>query len=144
MKATRALVLAASVLAVVPSVIAAPNVVGTWKGRISLDRSKMPPVPAEQKQMVDQVFANIQKMVLTLKLNANKTYTSSAPASAMAPAQNESGTWTLKGNKLTMKPNKPKGPQSGPNTLTVSPDGKMLSFVLPARQGVSGKVVFRR
>lgn len=117
----------------------AASPVGVWKGKIQF---KAPNLPAtmnpQQKAMVQQQLAMVQKMQIVLNIKANKTFTASVsggPAGANQKQQN--GTWTQNGNNLVMTDAKSKTAQ----TFALSANGKTLSFDMPGGQG---KIVFTR
>jgi len=91
--------------------------------------------------MLDQ----LKSYRITLVLNKNKTFNVSAPALAMMPAQKAEGTWSLSGNKLTLKTTRENGKpvtgaQAKPQILDLSSDGKTISTTMQNQ----GKIVFTR
>lgn len=142
----RILVAAALVATFVATSIAA-SPVGSWSGRLVFNQ--MPTIPPnatpEQKKQMQAMLDQLKNYRITLVIKSNKTFTVSAPALAMMPAQNAEGTWSLSGNKLTLKTTKENGkPVDGakakPQPLDFSPDGKTISAPMQSQ----GKIVFTR
>lgn len=138
----------------------AQNVTGVWKGKVDFDMSSLPKGQnaEQQKQMVEAVKKMMGNMTMKLTLNANKTFTMVVTGipqmgGANAPKQKDQtakGTWTQKGNALTLKiteanGEKPKG-DNQPQTLTISKDGKSMTMVpkTPGAQMGKSKIVFTR
>lgn len=143
------------------AVALAQNVTGAWKGKVQFDMSALPKGQnaEQQKQMVEAVKKMMGDMTMKLTLNSNKTFTMVVTGlpqmgGATAPKQKDQtakGTWTQKGNVLTLKMTesngeKPKG-NNDPQTLTVSKDGKTMTMV-PKAPGAAqmgkSKIVFTR
>ncbi len=126
----------------------AQNPVGAWKGNISIDASTLPKArtPEEQKQM-DAAMAAMRSLVLKLNVKANKTFTIDSPAMGQAPAQKVEGTWSQKGNKVTLVTTKQNGvkPPAGnkPQVLTISADSKKMTLT-PATGGPKVVVTFSK
>ncbi|MEI7575287.1 MAG: hypothetical protein WCK51_00210 [Armatimonadota bacterium] len=142
MKFTRT-VLAVSALALTLSAYAA-DITGKWTGKINMDMKeakaaaikaaeaggkKMTP---EQVKMMDQQMAMGMSMVSGIRMNAvlmkggKYTMTTTGGPGAQKP-QTEEGTWTMKGNQVTMTGSKS---SKGPKTLvgTLSSNGKTITF----------------
>lgn len=124
-------------LLVLPFALAAvawggPNPVGTWKGHIVIDASKMTLKDPTQVKMAQQQIAAAQKIDITLAIKADKTFTGNPP-----PA---TGTWTFKGNQLTLSV------QGKPNAqvFVLSNDGKTLTNSLPSNSGITSKIVLKK
>jgi hypothetical protein len=141
MKFAQRFFLVVTALAVLATVsLAAQNPVGTWKGKVLLDTSKMPKMTnPDQKKMMDKMLATTRAMVITIVMKSDKTYVATMTGGPNTPP--EGGTWSVKGNTVTMT-SKKKGGQSQPFTL--SADGKTMSMSLPAMMGATGKIVLKR
>lgn len=112
-----------------------------WKGKITIKPPKMSPtMPEGQKQQTAKAFAQLSKAVLMLNLKKGGTYELVTTGNPLPNADGKkTGTWTQKGNKLTVT-------QSGINQgrsqiFTLAPNGKSMTYVIP--NGL-GKVVFTR
>lgn len=131
MKIFRAILLL-STLAFAVAAFADQSPVGTWKGHILIDASKMTLKDPSQIKMAQQQIAAAQKLDITLTIKADKTFTGNPP-----PA---SGTWSMKGNQLMLsvkgKPNA--------QVFVLSKDGKTLTNSLPTNQGVVSKIVLKK
>lgn len=147
MKCCRAILIPALVFLAIAS-IAQSGVLGTWKGKISIDMTKMPKMEAAEKAKVEeQMKAVLSKMVMTLVFKADKTFTVTVKnLPGKTGDQSAGGTWKQTGNKIAMttttengKPAKKKEVQ----TLIVSPDGKKLTMQMPELNGM-GSVTFVR
>lgn len=151
--------LAAVAALMIASLSMAQNVTGLWKGKMDLDMSALPKTQNadQQKQMLEMVKKMMGNMTMKLTLNANKSFSMvvtglpANPQTQQKPKdQTAKGTWSLAGNKLTLKVTeangeKPKG-DNKPQVLTVSKDGKMMTLV-PNTPGASmgkSKIVFTR
>lgn len=138
----------------------AQNVNGAWKGKVEFDMSTLPKAQndAQQKQMLEAVKKMMGNMTMKLTLNANKTFSmvvtglpSMGGPQGQAPKdQTAKGTWTQKGNEITLKVTETNGEkpktENPPQKLTVSKDGKTLTMVpnAPGAQIGKSKVVFTR
>jgi hypothetical protein len=107
------------------SAIAAPatSVVGTWKGKLSLDKSKLPPsVTADKVKQAQDYFA---KMVFTLTLKKDGTYTSKIAGAPTAPGapppKPQTGKWSISGSDLTILIG------THPQKFTLAKNGKSFS-----------------
>jgi len=129
----------------------AQNVVGTWKGNIEVDTSKLPkPKDDSQRKAMEAGLASIKALRLILVLKSDKTYTTTYTG---GPSQEKdrtsSGKWSQSGSTVTITPLKNSGkPVTGnlakPQKLFLSPDGKKLTLTPPSQNGVTVKVVFRK
>ena len=130
--------------------LAAGSVVGTWKGVIVMDTSKLPkPKDANQQKMMDAGIAMVKKMKITLNLKADKTYAASFSGGPDGASKTSTGKWSQSGTTVTMTPQKDggkpvTGEQAKPQKLTVSADGKTLTMSPPSQGGMSVKIVFSR
>jgi len=152
--------LAAAAALMIASVSMAQNVTGLWKGKMDLDMSALPKTQNadQQKQMMEMVKKMMGNMTMKLTLNANKTFSMVVTGLPTNPQtqqkvkdQTAKGTWSMTGNKLTLKVTeangeKPKADNNKPQVLTVSKDGKSMTLV-PNTPGASmgkSKIVFTR
>jgi hypothetical protein len=85
-----------------------------------------------QIKVAQQQIAAAQKLDITLTIKADKTFTGNPPPST--------GTWTMKGNQLTLSV------KGKPNVqmFVLSKDGKTLTNVLPSRSGFTSKIVLKK
>lgn len=115
------LAVAAAALSILTAIAAPASVVGAWKGKLSIDKSKMPPsVTPDQIKSFESHFS---KITLMLDLKKDGTFTIKADGvPSQTPAKSQSGTWTLKGNQLTIQAGKGK-----PQVFTVAKNGKSFS-----------------
>jgi len=122
------------------SVCLAASPVGKWKGKVG---GSMPPLPAnanaQQKQQYDAAKAMVAKIVINLELKSNNTYSVTVDGGPQkAPA--ETGSWSAKGNTITVTSTK--GGQKRSQSMTLSADGSKLTM---SPQGSAGtKVTFVR
>jgi hypothetical protein len=121
------------------SAFAGTNVVGSWKGKLKFDLSK---VPAEQKQMAQQKIAMLSKMTFGLTLVKNGKFTMqisgfpTQPGGKTPPPQ--TGSWSIKGGQLSLIPDAPNAQMKPPpQVFIVSKDGKSFS----ASQGNGSAVI---
>lgn len=131
MKTLRAFLIALP-LALSVAAWADQNPVGTWKGHLVVDASKMTLKDPNQIKVAQQQIAAAQKLDITLTIKADKTFTGNPPPS--------NGTWTMKGNQLTLSV------KGKPNVqlFVLSKDGKTLTNVLPSRSGFTSKIVLKK
>ncbi len=136
MSLTKLAVAAATLTFLAGSAMAATNVLGTWKGTLKINTSKLPPATSPQmKQMIDSQVAMVSKLSFSLVLSKDGTFsikTAGLPAAAGAPSKAETGTWTLKGDQLSLTSPKDK---AHAKSFTVAKDGK--SFFAEEQQGVA-------
>jgi hypothetical protein len=128
---TRGIVVAA--LASLSATLMAANIVGTWKGKVTVDLSKAPKAQNDQQRaMMDKILADVRKMDIRLTIRANKTFAAVAKRSPSRPGpQNTEGTWKQEGSTLWLtslkvddKPAKDKKPQR----FQILENGKKLSL----------------
>jgi hypothetical protein len=134
---------------ILASLAMAADPAGTYSGKILIDKSKMPkaPNPEQQKQM-DAMFAKIGLMKINLVMKSNKTFTISMEGGPLPKKNDAQGTWSQKGDTVTMKTTKQDGKDvSGANgqvqNLTLSKDGRTLTLDA-AGMGAPGKIVFTK
>ncbi len=140
--ARRILLVAVAFASLTTGALAGPSVVGSWKGHLIMDTTKMPKAPNAQAQaQMDQGMAKLKKTVISITFKGNKTF--SATTSGM-PGQDkpQNGTWTQSGNTVTLTGTN-KGPdgKAHPQTFTLSKDGKTLSTAV---SGGAVKIVLAR
>lgn len=126
----------------------AQNPVGAWKGKISIDRAALPKVTdPQQKKMMDTALTSVEKMTISLNMKSNKTFTLVIPPFMGNPGVNAEGTWSQKGNTITMVTTKangqpPKKKDSQP--MVITPDGKKMTMT-PSNNGMGKtKITFKR
>lgn len=134
-------------VATIVSVAVAASPVGSWVGKIVID--KMPPMPpnatAQQKQQVQGMLDQLKKVRINMSIKANKTFAVKAPSMFGQPATNAEGTWKQTGSTITLTTTKENGkPAAGtkakPQDFTLSKDGKTISM-----SGMGGgKLIFTK
>lgn len=141
----------AAMVATLVSATLAASPVGSWVGKIVLDKAPAIPKDAtpEQKKMMTSMIEMMKKMQFTLKVNKDKTFTITTPPMMGQPANKGEGTWTQKGSTVTIKMTKDNGkPVTGPKAnsrdLTLSADGKKLTLSSKGQGQGQGKLVFTR
>lgn len=129
----------------------AQNVTGAWKGKASVDTSKLPKMEGvDQKKMVDEIKSMLGKMTINLDLKANKNYAIKVTGLPNnTKDQTSEGTWKQSGKTITLTPTKengkkPTGESAKPQNLTVSADGKKMTMPLPGGAMFGGVVTFTR
>lgn len=125
----------------------ADSPVGTWKGKMELNLPQMQGnMPPEAKAAMTKQLEAIKKMVMNLSLNKDKTWKMTfqgMPAGAPGADKPQEGTWTQKGNDITLVAKKdPKNPGSS-NPITLKLTGKTMTFVPPGGAG-QGKLTFTK
>ncbi len=156
MKLTRT-VLAVTALALSLSAFAA-DVTGKWTGKINMDmkeakaaaikaaESKGKKMTPEQIKMMDQQMAMGMTMVANIRMNVvmekgGKYSMTTTGAPGSQKAETETGTWTLKGNQITLSGSKQgKGPKTVVGTLsangrTITVDLSKVAKEQAAKQG---------
>jgi hypothetical protein len=111
------------------SALAAPatNVLGTWKGKLSIDKSKLPPNASPAQ--VAQGQAMFAKLALLLTLKKDGTFIFKLQGAPGQPEQKpQTGKWTIKGAELTIVVG------NHPQKFTVAKNGK--SFTAAQSSGV--------
>lgn len=126
----------------------AQSPVGSWKGKILMDTSKMPKAanPQQQKAM-NEAFAKVKAVTLTLNVKGNKTFTITIPPMMGQPGHNAEGTWTQKGNTVTMISTKEDGKPSTkkqPQTMTMDGTGRKMTMVPPNGGPMNIKIIFSK
>ena len=124
----------------------ASNPVGHWRGKIHLDASKMPKssqMDAEQqKKFMAQMKTMMEKMVIELNLKKDHTFivhVTGAPN--QAGSQDQHGTWSQKGDTLTLTGSKDTSHGKGSQNFHISHNGKILT--LDSKEG-PGSLTFTR
>jgi len=131
--ANRLLFIAATLGALSACALAGPSPVGTWKGHVTIDGSKLPKAPNPQVQKArDQQIAQAGKTQITMTVKSNKTFTVTTIHGGPQSGKPQAGTWTQSGSNVTLTGNE-KGPDGKlhPQTFTLSANGKTLSTVVP-------------
>ncbi len=122
------------------SAFGATQVLGAWKGKIHVDIAKLPRAnDPKMKPILLQQIAVVAKAAFDLKISKDGTFKMTV-SGAPPPAKNETqtGTWSLKGDQLTLMSLHRK--QSA-HPFTIAKDGKSFSVDLP---GGMAKLVFTR
>lgn len=134
----------ATVAALAGSSIAAPNVVGKWKGKLQVEMPSLPKdVSPEQKKMMEAGMEMIKKISFDLVLKADKTGTMEVKGAPGGQDKKETIKWSQQGEFVTISD--PKNAQGQPQKFTVSKDGKTMTLEMPKQNGRStGKMVFVR
>jgi len=109
----------------------AQNAAGSWKGKVKIDMSTMPKAQnAQQQAQLDAAMKQLSSMVITLVMKPNKTFTISAPGMGGQKPHSSTGTWSQKGNQVTLTTvttdGKPEKNQK-PMTATITPNGKTMT-----------------
>jgi hypothetical protein len=121
-------------LAIALSVVAlAQNPVGKWKGSLKIDRAGIPKAQSpEQDKAVKQMLAQVESARFSLDMKGNKTFTVDVPSMMGQPAQRSEGTWSQKGNVITMVTTKQNGKapkNSQPQSMKIDSNGKKMVLV---------------
>lgn len=132
----------------------AQNLAGVWRGKIKIDMSAMPKnLTPEQRKGLETGLAMAKKMIITLTLRANKTYTAAVtgmPQMGPQSGKNASeGTWKIQGKTLwltSLKENGKPAKSKGPQQFTIANDSKSFWLNSPARggMGAGSKLLFVR
>lgn len=109
------------------------SAVGNWKGHIVFDASKSTIKDPATQKLAQQQMDSAKKVVVTLNLKSDKTFSGGPPSST--------GTWSQSGNKVTLVP---KGQTKAKQVFTLSKDGKTLTYDIPNNQGISAKIVLTK
>ena len=136
---------AASILLAASAFAAGPSVVGAWNGKIKFDMARiLAKAKPENREMIKKSLAAADKFKLGLNLKQNHTFTLTITGGpAKQPVKGE-GTWTMKGDKLTMVQTKQGGKpvqKKSPQVLTVAKNGRTMDMVIPGGQG---KMIFTK
>lgn len=124
----RKLVLASALLAISVAALASPNLVGKWNGHItSFPNMPKASTPQEQKQ-VSAMMAKIKKMVITINLKSNKTFTATVTGFPMGGVdkKTQTGTWSLNGSTLSLTGKESNG-KSHTQTFDLAKNGRSFS-----------------
>ncbi len=126
------------------------QILGTWKGRMEIDASRIKSQnAAQQKQVRDAVMtmAKGTSMVLTVKPNRTYVVMLTRTTAQGKRTQKVEGTWTFGSGKMILTPAKRDGKPVDPKRATkqefsLAKDGKSLVRDLA---GIApGKLVYRR
>jgi opacity protein-like surface antigen len=130
---------------------AAPNPVGTWKGKFYRDSAKAPVGKTPQEKAVIAVYEEmVTSMRATFKVKADHTFSMDLRGTAQGKPQGSvtEGTWKLEGSTVVTKSLKrdgkaiPKEAQTT-NKLVLDKEGKTLTNTM--KNGpITGKVVLKR
>jgi hypothetical protein len=104
--------------------------VGTWNGKIQVDTSKL----AADKRA--QVEAQTGKLKIVLTLKKDHTFTSVVSGGGDGKPHSTSGTWTFKGNTVSMIATKNDGKAAAgaiPRSMVLSKDGKSLVMTVQSQ-----------
>jgi hypothetical protein len=116
---------------------AEPTAVGSWSGKLILNATSA--LPAARRQGFEAYKAKITKIKLILIVKKNGTFSTSLEgAPKKAPPQN--GKWKQSGKSVMLSVIN----QPGSQTYNLSPDGRTMKMILPARQGITGELIFTR
>lgn len=110
----------------------AQNPVGAWKGKVQLEKANLPKAQnAEQQKMIDKMLAQVKSMTLNLNMKANKTFTIDVPSMGGQPGMKGEGTWSQKGNAITLVTTKQNGKPpktSKPQTMKIEPGARKMTL----------------
>ncbi|MFN7173020.1 MAG: hypothetical protein ACK4P3_09595 [Fimbriimonadaceae bacterium] len=108
---------------------AQPNVVGTFNGRVSIDESQVKIKDPQQRKQFESMLGDFRSIRLELVVNRDRTFriTRSGPNKLVV-----TGTWTQKGNQLTLKELRHNGKElpeklQAESNFTVSSDGRTIT-----------------
>lgn len=115
------------------SAFAQADLLGTWKGKPSLDMTKIPKAKdAQQQKQMDAGIAQLNKMAISLTFLKGGKYTAKITGSPTGVTQTEEGTWKLDKDVLTTTATKQNGkpPRAGekPQKLAYNKSKKKLSM----------------
>lgn len=136
MKSIRCLIAIAVALTLAASALAGSSPVGTWKGHIVIDASKMTLKDPSQVKMAKQQIAAAEKIQVTLTIKADKTFAGGPPPTT--------GTWSQKGDTLTLNAKNTATGKTGTQVFTMSKNGKTLTFTQPPNMGILTKIILSR
>lgn len=116
----------------------AQSVAGKWKGKI--DMSAVKATTDTQKQQLQMMKQAFEKCYFNLEMKGDKTYAIEMGGFPGQKPTNEKGKWSQSGRTITVKGKK------DTQKMTVSADGKTMTMVPPAQQGMPKglKIVFKR
>lgn len=137
------------------------GVTGTWTGTTEIDASALPTnVPPDRRALIDEMIKIVRESKTTLELKSDQTYTITAngvvkltPSGSGLPTVSAgtrvtTGTWKQTANtiELQIKTLDGQAVTTAPQSMTVSADGKTLTFIPPnsGRDLGTSKVVFKR
>ncbi len=121
--------------------------VGTWKGGMQIDRSKLPkPKNDQERKGLEQAIAQMKKASFTIVIKADKTYSGEISGAGPKTVRTE-GKWTQTGSTLKLQRTKFNGEaQKGtmpPQIVKISADGKTLTLEA-AETGGLAKIILKK
>ena len=122
---------------VATSAVAAPKITGSWKGKVKVDKTKLPKATNPQMaSMMQQQLALYDKMVINLSLSANSSFKLSVSGikTPQAPPT-VGGKWKLAGKVLTLTFTATPQGTPPPQTYTLAKDFKSFQMAAPGGQG---------
>lgn len=109
------------------------NAAGNWKGHIVFDTSKSTIKDPATQKLAQQQMESAKKLLISLNLKSDKSFTGGPPAST--------GKWSQSGSKVSLTP---KGQKQPTQVFSLSKDGKTLSYDLPTNMGIKAKIVLTK
>jgi hypothetical protein len=135
---------AALILAVSGSALGSASLAGVWRGKIKVDRSKIPPLSDPQmKKTFETQMSMISKMSISLNLKKNGTFAMQVmgiAAPGAKPSGSQTGKWSVKGTSLTLAISASAASGGSSKVFAVAKNGK--SFSTDVYTGTS--IVFTR
>jgi hypothetical protein len=127
MSVTKLAVATATFSLLIGSAIAAPNIVGAWKGKLTINFSKIPNANNPQvRPMIERQAAMISKMTMNLNLAKSGSFVLKVGGLPGAGgSKTQTGTWTLKQDQVTLISSEKKEPAK---TFTLAKNGKAFSL----------------
>jgi hypothetical protein len=119
-------------LAIAAAAWSGQSPVGTWKGHIVFDASKMALKDPSQVGMAKRQMASAETILVIVTIKADKTFTGDPPPTT--------GTWTMKGNQVVLSASGKPGGQ----VFVLSKDGKTMTNTMPPSQGIVTKIVLKK
>jgi hypothetical protein len=108
---------------------AQPNIVGTYQGRVSIDESMVKITDPKQRKQFESMLGDYKSIRLELVINRDRSFriTRSGPNKLVV-----TGTWTQKGNQLTLKELRHNGKElpeklQAESKFTISADGRTIT-----------------
>lgn len=120
----------------VPTFAFSQQVSGTWNGTLQMDTSK---IPAEYRE---KAKASMAKLKVTMIFKSDKTFTSTASGSPDGKSHTSAGTWSQKGNSVSIMTKTYDGKTKAgepPRSFTLSGDGKTMTMSIDAKAPAGSK-----